>query len=212
MVRTKEEWADLKRRYPKVFRWSVGITFLTFVVCAVVLPPLHAGSAVAPKKKEPLQIEMIPPTSQTKRPPPPPRPAVPIETEDVDVPDDVTIAETDLDFDAPIVDVVPPQFDAPAEEEEIMEFWYVEDKPKVIHRVTPVYPELAKRAGLEGQVVLSFVVTTNGRATEIVVLRGAEIFRAAAIEAVAQFRFRPAKQNDRSVPVRMTIPMRFRLH
>lgn len=212
MIRVKQEYADLKRRYPIVIRRSMGISFVFLFLCAVLLPSLDSGPAVAKTPDVPIVIEQIPETQQQKRPPAPPRPAVPIETEDLDVPDDVTIAETDLDFDAPFVDTIPVPVDSLAEEEEeILEFWAVEEKPTVSHRVSPVYPEMARRAGLEGRVTLSFTVTIDGRATDVVVLHGAEIFRAAALEAVAQFRFRPAKQNDKSVPVRMTIPMNFRL-
>lgn len=212
MVRKKQEWADLKRRYPKVVRCSMGITFIMLLFCALFLPALKTDAKTTKAVHDPMIVENIPPTVQTKRPPAAPRPAVPIETEDEDVPDDVTIAETDLDLDGPIIDVAPLRMDGQQEvEEEILEFWSVEEKPDVIDRVNPIYPEMARRAGLEGQVILTFTVTTDGRATDIVVLRGAEIFRQAALEAVAQFRFRPAKQNDRAVSVRMTMPMRFKL-
>ena len=145
--------------------------------------------------------------------PPLPRPSVPIETEDEDVPDDVTIANTELDFDAPVVDIPPPLRKNDVEvEEEILEFWIVEQKPELIKFVNPVYPEMARRAGLQGQVLVAFIVTREGRVTEPRVLKGPEIFRAAALEAVRQFLFEPARQNDRAIAVRMTIPIRFSLH
>ncbi|MYF72270.1 MAG: energy transducer TonB [Gemmatimonadetes bacterium] len=60
--------------------------------------------------------------------------------------------------------------------------------------------------------LVAFIVTREGRVTEPRVLKGPEIFRAAALEAVRQFQFKPAMQNDRGVAVRMTIPIRFSLH
>lgn len=212
MIREKQDAANLKLRYASKVRMSVVLTFLMHILGAVFLPSLEQGGVQAREVIEPLLVEQIPPTTQVKRPPPMTRPAVPIETEDESIPDDVTIAETNLDLDAPIIDFVPTNFDSTSElEEEILEFWAVEEQPKIAHRVNPVYPEMARRAGLEGQVILSFVVGADGRATDFVVLRGAEIFREAAIEAATQFRFRPAKQNDRSVAVRMTLPLSFKL-
>jgi outer membrane biosynthesis protein TonB len=44
------------------------------------------------------------------------------------------------------------------------------------------------------------------------VLRGQEIFRQAAVDAIMQFRFKPARQNDKPVAVWMTQPISFRLN
>ena len=212
MIRKKNENADLKILYPKVLRRSSALTSLLLVMLGVFLPGFEARSQVT-QAPEPLVVQEIPITNQTKRPPPPPRPAVPIETEDADVPDDVTIAETDLDFDAPVVDLPPPVEDGDFKaEEEILEFWAVEEKPKIIQTVNPTYPEMARRAGLQGQVVVTFTVTADGQVVEPRVLKGAEIFRVSALEAVLQFRFKPAMQNDKAVSVRMTIPLSFKLH
>ncbi|MDP6037425.1 MAG: energy transducer TonB [Candidatus Latescibacteria bacterium] len=213
MIRKKHEGADLKAIYPKVMRRSSALTFVSMMGFAILFPDMGVNSTPLKKPVEVIRVEDIPETQQRKRPPPPPRPAVPIETEDDDVPDDVTIAETDLDFDAPIVDIPPPMVGGGEEdvEEEILEFWAVEEKPEAIHTVKPVYPEMARRAGLQGQVIVSFTVTADGRVAEPKSLKGAEIFRAAALDAVRQFHFRPAMQNDKSVSVRMTIPLSFRL-
>ena len=180
---------------------------------AILFPDMKIDSKSTKKVIEVLKVEDIPETHQKKRPPPLERPAVPLETEDEDVPDDVTIADTELDLDAPVVDIPPPLQKGDVEvEEEILEFWVVEQKPELIQRVNPVYPEMARRAGLQGQVIVAFIVTREGRVAEPRVLKGPEIFRVAALEAVRQFRFKPAMQNGRAIAVRMTIPIRFRLH
>ena len=99
---------------------------------------------------------------------------------------------------------------APAAEE-VLEFWHVERRPVLARSMTPVYPEVAMRAGLEGDVFVAFTVGANGSVRDVRVLRGPDIFRKAAVEAVSQFVFEPAVQNDRSVAVKMTLPIRFRL-
>ena len=213
MIRKKHADADLKAIYPKVLRHSTSLTLFLMVGLTILFPDMKIESKSTQKVIEVLKVEDIPETHQKKRPPPMERPKIPLPTEDEDVPDDVTIADTELDFDAPVVDIPRPMDKNDVEvEEEILEFWIVEQKPKLIQRVNPVYPEMARRAGLQGQVMVLFIVTREGRVAEPQVLKGPEIFRAAALEAVRQFRFKPAMQNDRAIAVRMTIPIRFRLH
>jgi len=139
---------------------------------------------------------------------------VPIETESDDVPDDVTIETTDLDFDEAPIDLPPPPPPGSQdveEEEEIIEFWAVETEPKKIKQPPPVYPEVARKAGLEGTVFVEFVVGANGRVKSARVIRGPAIFHEPALNAVYQFTFEPAIQNDKPVSVRMTQPIRFKL-
>ena len=159
-------------------------------------------------------MEDIPETRQIQRPPPPPRPAVPIETESDDVPDDVTIETTDLDFDQAPVDLPPPPPPGTSgpQEEEILEFWSVEEKPEMVKSAAPVYPEIARKAGLEGSVFVKFMVGRDGRVKQVQILKGQEIFRQAAIDAVMKWVFKPAMQNDRPVNVWMTQPIKFQLH
>ena len=213
MIRKKHADADLKAIYPKVMSRSTSLTLFLMVGLTILFPDMKIESKSTQKVIEVLKVEDIPETHQKKRLPLLPRPSVPIETEDKDVPDDVTIADTELDFDAPVVDIPRPMDKNDVEiEEETLEFWVVEQKPKLIKTVNPVYPEMARRAGLQGQVLVAFIVTKEGRVSEPRVLKGPEIFCAAALEAVRQFHFKPAMQNDRAIAVRMTIPIRFSLH
>ena len=212
MVRGKAPEADLRRSYNKVLGYCTLITFVLHTAVAVIFPTFEASASNRQKKQIIIENVDIPETQQIKRPPPPPRPAVPIETESDDVPDDVTIESTDLDFDDAMVDMPPPPPPGSREEEEIFEFFMVEQKPKVIKQVKPVYPEIARKAGLTGKVFLKFLVDKSGRVSNVTVLKGQEIFRQAAIDAVLQFTFEPAQQNDRPVSVWMTQPMSFRLN
>ena len=213
MIRKKHADADLKAIYPKVMRRSTSLTLFLMVGLTILFPDMKIDSKPTKKVIERVTLIDIPPVTHQKKRPPLERPKVPIETEDEDVPDDVTIADTELDFDAPVVDIPPPLQKNDVEvEEEILEFWIVEQKPELIKFVNPVYPEMARRAGLQGQVLVAFIVTREGRVAEPRVLKGPEIFRAAALEAVRQFLFEPARQNDRAIAVRMTIPIRFSLH
>lgn len=213
MIRGKAPEADLRRRYNKVFGICTAITFILHMAVAVIFPTFEASASNRQKKQLIIENVDIPETRQIKRPPPPPRPAVPIETESEDVPDDVTIESTDLDFDDALVDLPPPPPPgSEEEEEEILEFYMVEQKPELVHSVAPVYPEIARKAGLTGKVFLKFLVDKTGRVSNVSVLRGQEIFRQAAIDAILQFKFKAAQQNDKPVSVWMTQPISFRLN
>lgn len=213
MIRGKAPHADLRRTYNKVLGICTAITFTLHTGVAVIFPTFEADASGRKKQQIIIETVDIPETRQIKRPPPPPRPAVPIETESDDVPDDVTIESTDLDFDDAMVDLPPPPPPgSEEEEEEILEFYMVEQKPELVHSVPPAYPEIARKAGLTGKVFLKFLVDKGGRVSNVSVLRGQEIFRQAAIDAILQFKFKPAQQNDKPVAVWMTQPMSFRLN
>ena len=213
MIREKAPEADLRRTYNKVFGICTAITFVLHTAVAVIFPSFEASASNRQKKQIIIETVDIPETQQIKRPPPPPRPAVPIETESDDVPDDVTIESTDLDFDDAMVDLPPPPPPGSGEEEEeILEFYMVEQKPELVHSVSPAYPEIARKAGLTGKVFLKFLVDKAGRVSNVTVLRGQEIFRQAAIDAILKFKFKPAQQNDKPVSVWMTQPISFRLN
>ena len=99
-----------------------------------------------------------------------------------------------------------------ADSSKVLEFYMVEVKPKVLHSVKLyLHPEEALRDSLEGKVFLKFRVNVDGSVSNVRVLRGLEVFHRAAIDAVSQFRFKPAEHNGKVVPVWMTQPINFQL-
>lgn len=81
--------------------------------------------------------------------------------------------------------------------------------------VKPEYPDLARQARLEGNVILQAVVTKDGTVQDVKVLRVDKPnlgFETAAVEAVKQWRYKPAMQNGRPVDVYFTINVSFTLH
>ncbi len=143
-----------------------------------------------------------------EKPPPPSRPQIPIESEDEDLPEDLTIEETEVDFSQQTQDTPPP----PEEEEEpIVPFFALSEKPKEIKRVNPEYPELAKKAGVEGTVVVKVLVNTKGDVEKVEVLKSHPLLDDSAVEAARQFKFKPGKQRDKYVKVWVSIPFNFTL-
>jgi protein TonB len=83
--------------------------------------------------------------------------------------------------------------------------------PQKIVDVAPVYPPLARASRQEGIVILETVITANGSVESVRVLKGYPLLDGAAIEAVRQWRFTPARLNGEPVPVVMTVTVNFTL-
>ncbi len=74
------------------------------------------------------------------------------------------------------------------------------------------YPEIARRAGIEGRVLVEFIVDEQGNVTEPKVLRGiGGGCDEAAIEAISGVKFTPGMQRGRPVKVQFQVPIVFRL-
>ena len=149
----------------------------------------------------------IPETQQFETPPPPARPSIPIESEDEDLADDLTIEETDLDnFDA--WDAPPPPPSGPQ-----FKFIPYDAPPRPVTPIKPVYPDIAQEAGIEGQVLVQCFIDEKGRVKETIVVKGIPNtgLNESAVQALRKTRFRPAKQRERPVGVWITIPINFKL-
>jgi protein TonB len=80
-----------------------------------------------------------------------------------------------------------------------------------VHNVDPVYPELARRAGVEGVVIIECTIDPKGRIAGARVLRGHPLLDRAALEAVEQWAYRPTLLNGAPVSVVMSVTVNFRL-
>lgn len=77
-----------------------------------------------------------------------------------------------------------------------------------------VYPEDAKENGVQGRVVLEFLVDTDGSVSNVKVVRGAdESLNKEAVRVVSSSpKWKPGMQNDRAVRVIYTFPVVFQLN
>jgi len=75
-----------------------------------------------------------------------------------------------------------------------------------------VYPEIAKRAGVEGKVYVLAFVDETGTVTKAQVLKGIGAgCDEAALDAVLKTKFKPGKQRGKPVKVQVSIPIIFKL-
>jgi len=82
---------------------------------------------------------------------------------------------------------------------------------KLIRRVEPIYPELAKRARVQGRVVLVVTVDEEGNVSEINITSGHPLLNEAAVTAVKQWKYSPTLLNGEPVPVIATVTVIFNL-
>ncbi len=84
--------------------------------------------------------------------------------------------------------------------------------PTVLHKVEPKYSKDARKAKLDGTVVLTLVVDDQGRPQNLKILRRLGLgLDEKAIEAVKKWRFKPGVKDGKPVPVLATIEVNFRL-
>ena len=77
----------------------------------------------------------------------------------------------------------------------------------------PQYPFEMRRAGIAGEVVVDFIVDTNGDVQNAYALRSSQReFEAAAVAAVTKWKFKPGRKGGRDVPTHMQVPIVFTLN
>jgi TonB family protein len=85
-------------------------------------------------------------------------------------------------------------------------------RPELIYKVEPDYAEMARKAKLQGVVVLYVVVDPSGHTTNISVMKSLGLgLDQKAVEAVLQWRFTPGTKEGVPVAVAATIEVNFKL-
>jgi len=97
------------------------------------------------------------------------------------------------------------EVEAPAAEEPL-------EPAQLMSRVDPKYPEGAQRAGVEGTVILDATINESGQVTQVAVERGLPLgISEAAVAAVRQWKYRPARGRAGPVPSHKAIKIIFSL-
>lgn len=89
----------------------------------------------------------------------------------------------------------------------------VDNMPKSLKSVRPVYPEYAKNMRIEGFVQVRFVLNDKGKVVNPTVVKAepVDIFENAALTAVNQWKFKPATKDGKDVHVAMVVKLNFKL-
>ena len=85
------------------------------------------------------------------------------------------------------------------------------EAPKLIKRVDPVYPEEARKQGIEGDIIIEATIDVNGKVKDAKVLRGVAALDQAAVDAVKQWVYEPKLVDGKPTAVKFTVTVRFTL-
>jgi len=169
-----------------------------------------------------IEEEIIPITQQNQPPPPPPPPQVQeilnIVEDDVEIEDELEIdSEADEDTEIEIIEYAEEVY-----EDEI--FTVVEQMPEFPGGTKAMYeylgkninyPQVAKEAGIQGKVYVSFVVGKDGSITDVKILRGIPGGKMCDNEALRVVKKMPkwkaGKQRGKAVKVSYMLPVQFTL-
>ena len=81
--------------------------------------------------------------------------------------------------------------------------------PRLVKRIEPEYPGIAREARIEGIVILEATTDIYGRVSSVRVLRSIPLLDEAAVAAVRQWVYEPLMLNGRPRPVTFTVTVRF---
>ena len=196
------ENSKFKAKYGRYFITGFFLS-LGFHFVLIVYSPEFSLATIR-KNEESFEVVDIPP--EIVIPPPPAqvaKPAVPVEAEE-EPEEEITIADTTPEANIPIA---PPVEEGPT-------FTPYDTPPRPIKKtIKIVYPELLKKAGIEGKVILWLHLDEKGKVDKILVniSSGNAALDDAAVKAMRAARFTPALQRDTAVPVWIQYPVTFKL-
>lgn len=207
------------RNFQTILR-QTGMILALLIMIALVKVDISTNETdvLLMDEREEVMMEEIIQTRQVERVPPPPRPPVPVPVPDHEIIDDIELnIDAELDFGAQLTMPPPPQQAAEEEDDEEDFFVVVEQMPELIGGLASLqskirYPEMARRARIEGRVIVQFIVTESGEVENPHVVRG--IGGGAdeeAIRVVSQAKFTPGLQRGRPVRVQYSMPIVFTL-
>jgi TonB family protein len=207
----------------KVTRWAMGIAVVFHVIIfAMHWPSFASGLSDASEKKNKIYVVK---QVKFKQPPPPKQQQIPKpKTRKVAIPDPTPdepepIRDEDPDED---VDFVPdenlvlgvPDAPPPPEPEGPIRFVVGGNitEPVKLSGPNPIYPEAARRARIQGVVVLECTIGKDGRVQSVKVLRGLPLgLTETAVDAVNKWKFKASTLNGKPVEVLYILTVRFNL-
>ncbi|HEY7501857.1 MAG TPA: TonB family protein [Vicinamibacterales bacterium] len=226
VLRTGDSAARARRRLSIV---PISIAAHVLAVTGVMISPLFAEVEL-PLVSSPMKPQFMrtvappsPPPPRGASEPPPTRPAAPIEASSGITPERTEAPTNPVEGAIPLgvgvssgepglvnIGVTPPPpLPPPPPQPRLVRVGQGVREPKKTVHVAPEYPELARRAGIEGVVILEAVIDVSGRVDQVKVLTSVPMLNDAAIRAVKQWRYTPTELNGVPVPVLMTITVRF---
>lgn len=212
----KHPKADLKRRYILTFQFSLILSLLFLL--ALTKMELNSDADLSYMfQPDELDVSIeLPPQIPPKTPPAPIKPWMPAEVPN-DTPIEIEVNIPNLEIDSFLYEV-PAQPSNNNDENQIFDSFGIEILPQMQGGLQKLYanieyPEVARKAGIQGLVTIQFIVNKEGDVEDPTILRGIgggcdeEVLR-----VIKLMKFSPGVQNGRIVNVKMAQSVRFELN
>ncbi len=181
--------------------WTVVVSMIaqTIFLAILILIPLIYTEAL-PKT---MMATML-----TAPPPPPPPPPPPVQTQIVHVKPQVHLMDAGKLVQPKVIpkDIKIIKEDAPDVNGGAVQ------AAKLVNKVQPVYPPLARQTRISGTVRLHALISKSGSVESLEVISGHPLLVRAAMDAVQQWRYQPTLLNGEPVEVDTTIDVIFSLN
>ncbi len=209
---------DIKSKYRKVFEVSFVIALFLVIVAFKTFPKIEQKSIVQSYTQEIIITEddVYNTKIDMPKPPPPPKPVIPIESPTDEDLEDVIFIENELVLNEEVGK--PKLFEEKDNTEDFIFIPVAEVMPEPIGGISEIqkkiiYPEIAKRAGVQGRVYIKAFVDEKGNVIKTEIIKGIGAgCDEAAITAVMKTKFKPGKQRGKPVRVQVSIPILFKLN
>lgn len=204
----------------KIMKWAIGFAAIIHIVLLIInFPEWRTQTEAEEKKKKVYVVQQVrfqpPPPKQKQEIPKPKAKKVPIPDPTPDEPEPIRLDEPEPEIDMPEVDdIVFGIPDAPPEPEPEGPIHVGGDvtKPEKITAPQPQYTEIARKARVQGVVIVQAIIDKGGNVTNVKVLKGLPMgLSEQAVDAIKKWKFEPATLNGKPVDVYYNLTVNFRL-
>lgn len=204
----------------RTMRWAIGAAVLVHVIMFFISFPEWKQNVEATKPKQKVYVVQQvrfkpPPPKQQQELPKPKAKKVPIPDPTPDEPEPIRVVEEiQPDVDLPQTDIIfdIPEGPPPAEPEGPIMVGGDVQAPVKTFAPPPQYTEIARKARIQGVVIVQAIIDKAGNVTNVKVLKGLPMgLDQSAVEAIKKWKFDPATLNGKPVAVYYNLTVNFQL-
>ena len=203
----------------KTMRIAIGLAIAFHVVFFLIKVPEMIAEQQDAKKTKVYVVQQVrfkpPPPKQQKEIPKARSKKVPIPDPTPDEPEPIRLPEEiDTQIEIPDTDIIfgIPEGPPPAEPEGPIRVGGDVQPPVKVSAPSPQYTEIARKARIQGVVIVEAIIDKEGNVTNVKVLKGLPMgLDTAAADAVRKWQFKPATLNGKPVAVIYNLTVNFRL-